>query len=478
MSPISVETINGGIRVDTGSWKIEHTAQMGGAWTSLIPARGAAGNLLRSPLTSAIRCLASDGSLREYRESFDTQARLRSEVIGPVSAVVAEGVFRDERGQTVPVGFRRRTEYHDNWLIWSTLEIMSDCGCADVVELCAAKVVLRPGLTHCAVKLHPTQAGGSDLLGTSGEFSLVPNATAFLSRFTPLQVLCADRAGDGIEFFPGSDLAAWDFACKGDVGLGFYRVAQGADGTRVELMPYCMTQRRVRTTLQGKLALKFGVGLPVAPVSLRHRAPQFISPLPDASWNAIETMKAYADSGLETLCFRNDVDSSGRYWRNGVYPPYDAAGMDELKDAINAAHAAGLKIIARVGVHEVHTSVPEYTRHGGEWMHMAAPSLGPIRSWRGNDETGVLMCLNSGWLEFIKRYIDTVLTALPWDGVYLEGATPYPCCHPAHGRAFHSDIDGLLNLLAWCRTRVGAGIVRSGPTPGRSFMVDNLIGRT
>lgn len=451
-SRISVEEFTNGLRVDTGAWMFEHHAPRGGACTAIVRVRGTSGNLLNAPITGAIRCLKPDGSTQLYRESFDTKATLRHELSpSGALAVIAEGVFRDEAGQNVPVGFRRRTEYHDFGLIWSTLEIMSDCGCPDVIELCGASVVLRRGMTHCAVRLHPTQAGGADLLGAAAEFTLVPNTTAFLTRFTPLQMLCVDRAGEGMELFPGSDLAAWDYACKSDLGLGFYRVAEIPDGTQLDWMPYCMSQRRATTTLQGKIALRIGLALPA--LNSRVTAPQITAAAGD------DALRTVAASGAKVVCCPVDFGSD------------DA----KLRRVIDAAHGHGLKIVAKISAHELHPHAPEFARHGNEWMHMAAPSLGILRSWKGHEPVGALMCLQSGWLDFLKRQIDAQLSALPWDGVCLDAATPTPCCHPAHGRAFHSDREGLLQLLAYCRQRTGAEGVVLTDGAARSFAVENCV---
>ncbi len=450
-SAIKVEEFTNGLRVNTGTWMFEHHAPHGGACTAIVLVRGTSGNLLNGPITSAIRCLNADGTTRHYRESYDTKATLRHEVAGGATVVIAEGVFRDESGANIPVGYRRRTEYHAHGLIWSTLEIMSDCGCPDVIELCGASVILRRGMTHCSVRLHPTQAGGADLLGAGAEFSLVPNTTAFLTRFTPLQIQCVDRAGEGMELFPGSDLAAWDYACKSDVGLGFYRVAEIPDGTQIDWMPYCMAQRRATTVIQGKIAMRLGMALPA--LASRLTAPQIGINAGD------EALKAMAASGTKVVCC-------------AVEHGADAA---KLSRVVDAAHAQGLKIVAKISAHELHPAAPEFAQHGSEWMHSAAPSLGIIKSWRGNEVSGGLMCLQSGWLDFLKREIDALLTAQPWDGVCLDAATPYPCCHPGHGRTFHSDREGLLSLLAFCRERVGAaGLVLTEASTARSFSLENL----
>src|SRR5882672_2495288 len=111
---IKLFDFDGGVRVVFAGWQAEHLAIYGGACSSLLPLSGSgARNLLTAPLTSAIRCLNADGSTTEFCEAFDRFATLRIEPqVGHGSAVVsAGGVYRNARGEPLPVGFRRRTEY-------------------------------------------------------------------------------------------------------------------------------------------------------------------------------------------------------------------------------------------------------------------------------------------------------------------------------------------------------------------------------
>ena len=425
-SEVKVHEFSGGIRVETGGWRVQHTAASGGAWTFAAPSASAnpERNLLAGSLSSAIHAIGanSDAPVVEYRECLDTKAKLKSETVAGIPAVVAEGVFRNERGETLPVGFRRRTEYHPHGIVWTTIEFMSDCGCPGVVGLSAMQAELRAGMSDCHATLHPSQGGTPELLGANGKFSLSAH-TAFLSRFTPMQLMCVDAAGEGIEFFPGSDLAAWDTAVKPDAGLGLFRVGRRGSGIRVELNPYDLIARRLHTTLQGKLSLRLGIALP-----RMNRT----------------TVQAFVAETLD-------------------------------KGAVDAARRRGLKILARSPLREFDPSAPDFARNAPAWMHTAAPSLGAIYTLKDNTPAEALMCLNSGWAEQVERTIDHVLSDLPWDGVFFENAHPMPCCHPGHsghGRGpFHSDLEGLLRTLSFCRQRTNVYVSKSQP---RWLAVENF----
>jgi hypothetical protein len=91
-------------------------------------------------------------------------------------------------------------------------------------------------------------------------------------------------------------------------------------------------------------------------------------------------------------------------------------------------------------------------------MHMAAPSLDVVHTWIGSGEYGGLMCMKSGWLNFRKQSVETILSDLPWDGLYFDWTTFHPCCHPQHGRGpYHTDTEEFIDFLRYCRTRVGKG---------------------
>ncbi|HYF50331.1 MAG TPA: DUF6259 domain-containing protein [Planctomycetota bacterium] len=458
--PLVEETADG-VRVSTPFWTVEHHARAGGAWSSLILNRGSGKQLLRAPLTSMLRFVepnprGEDGIFTAFSERNDSSARLRLEH-SPTGApvVVAEGVYRGEDGKTVPVGFRRKTEYQKHGLIWTTLEIMSDAGCDGVVELRALDLALRPGLTDAYVRFHPTQDGGSDLLGGRGWFDLKKPGTAFLSRYTPTQMLLMERNVEGIELFPGSDLAQWDCSVKPDMGLGLYMINQDATGTSVELNPYCMAFRRMKVRVQGVLTFKLGFGLPELKPREKTGSTVFHAGT-GSRWASDRDIKTLADSGVKLLRFHNDYREDGPFWHDGAYPPYDEAGMKELRRVVNTAHEYGMKIIPYISLKEYHPEAPGFARNSREWMHMAAPSVDMIHTWAGSGEFGALMCMKSGWLDFRKKNVETILSDLPWDGLYFDWTSFHPCCHPSHARGpFHTDVEQFLDFLFFCRDRVG-----------------------
>ena len=490
--PFQIDEREACIRVSNAAWQIEHLRAAGGAWSSIRFTNGSATGLLQRPLNSAVRFVKSDpgsesGVYTAFCEANEPHPRMRVEHIGEVTAVIAEGTYRNEKGEPIPVGYRRRTEYHEHGLIWTTLELMSDSGCDEVVEVRALEMFLRAGMSNCFVRFHPTQAGGSDLLGGRAWYdlnALVPDATGqtqcatpFLSRYTPLQIMCCQRGVEGIELFPGSELSQWDCSLKPEIGLGLYRVEHSGAGTTIELSPYCMALRRIKVKLQGTLAFRLGIGLPL--LAPREHALKTVCYSPASSgsrWASDDDIGKMASAGVELIRFQNDYCEDGTFWRNGMYRPYDEAYMSELKRVVDTVHRHGMKIVPYISLKEFHPGAPGYARHSNEWMHMAAPSLDIIHNWAGSGEYGGLMCMKSGWLEFRKHSVDRILAELPWDGLYLDWTTFFPCCHPGHGRGpFHSDLDGFLDFLFFCRKRLGpAGVLVVNLSGVPSFIAENL----
>jgi hypothetical protein len=460
MSEARIEKQDGAIRVLTPWWEIEHSAEAGGAWSSIVFKHGSRKNLLRRPVSSSIKFgyadPSSDGRWVLFCESNEKKPALRVEQTADgFPVVVAEGTYRDAKGKGIPVGFRRRTEYRDYGLVWTTLEIMSDTGCDEAVEVRALDLALRRGMTDAWIRPHPAVIGG-DLIGGAAWHDLTDRKPVpFMSKHAPLQMLCFERGVEGIELFPSSELAQWDVALKPELGLGLYYLAQDKEGTTIELNPYCLAYRRVRLKLKGNYIFRLGIGLPaIKPRETTHSTVFHASA--GSRWPSDADIADMADAGVKLIRFHNDYREDGPFWHDGMYPPYDATGMKELKRVIETAHKHRMKIVPYISLKEFHPESPGYAENSQRWMHMAAPSVGIIHTWARSGEFGGLMCLKSGWLDFRKKSVDTILSDLPWDGLYFDWTTPHPCCHPAHAKGpYHNDVDEFLDFLFYCRKRVG-----------------------
>ncbi|HTL51417.1 MAG TPA: hypothetical protein VL860_02455 [Planctomycetota bacterium] len=482
MSTVTLERSADSIVVRSEFWTVEHSLAKAGAIHSIRFAHGTGKNLLAGPISSFVRFHKLDASedygvYPLFTEANDTKAHVRTEQSADgFPIVIAEGVYTDAQGQTIPVGFRRSTEYREYGLLWSTLEIMSQAGCDGVVHVRAFDASFRPGLTDFYARPHPVVLNSSDLCA-SGDFRRLPEepGTAFSSRYTPLHLILFERGADGIELFPASELAGWDLSLKPDLGLGLHQIHHSDKGTQVELDPYCMAFRRRTIRLQGHYTFKLGIGLPAVKPARSVQTGPFHGSL-NSEWATDTEIARLANAGVKLIRFHNDFANSGIFWRDGMYPPYDEKGMRELRRVIDTCHAHGMKIVPYVSLKEFHPDSPGYAENERAWMHMVAPSVDPIHTFIGNGEFGGLMCMRSGWLDFRKRSVETILSDLPWDGLYFDWCVPHPCCHPGHARGpFHNDVDEVLDFLLFCRRRVGTdGILFMHLSGVPSIVAENM----
>jgi len=443
---LSVREHADGLSVDTAGWRIEHLRRNGGVWTSLSSVAGGP-NLLQAPTTAALAVTRVNAGVTEvvpFSERNENSPVLRverSDATGVV--VVCEGAFRDAGGQSLPVGFRRRTEYLPHGLIWTTLELMSDCGCDGVVELCALNLSFEKRFERLFARLHPTQAGLPELFGAHGWFSCSNGGVDFQSRYTPLQLtLCGGT--HAFEILLPSDLVTWDHALRPEAGLGQFLVL---DGRSVSLSPYAV-HTCPPATLQGKLSLRAGIVLPDLTRVKQNaptQAPRQLSP-------------SVTLSELNSAAIANTT----------LALMHPVAGDPALPKLVESARSSGAKVLAGISLNELAAEDPCFPRVS-EWMHSASPALGPVsRRERGDGSpAGAMLCLKSGWFDELKRRIDAILGAANWSGIYLTDAAFRPCRHSAHGSGpFHTDLDGYLALLNFCRDRAGENLLIADHTDG------------
>jgi len=444
-------------------WEAEHRRSAGGCWTDIRFQRGSRRNLLAGPVSSRIRLnrilrLADPESpvFSVYWECFEKRPRMDVRRTPEGITVTAEGTYRDEAGRGIGVRFRHRYEYREWGLVLSELEILPEHDLPGATEVTCVELRLRPGMTHTYVRQHPASNPNVDLRAGFQWTALERGATAFRGRYVPVHVVCFEQGVEGIEMFPTSDLAEWDTGLSDDAGLGYYGVSTGRDGgTTVTLSPYCVAFRRVPITLEGPSRFRLYWGLPFIKSADRTGVPYFHAGV-NSRWPTDASLERLAEAGVRLIRFHNDYREDGPFWHDGMYPPYDAEGMSHLRRIIDTSHRLGMKIVPYVSLKEFHPESPGYAEHADEWAQVAAPTLRELHTWVGSGQFGRLMCMESGWLDRRKSDVETILSDLPWDGLYFDWTKPLPCCHEGHFRGrYHTDTDAYLEFLFHCRRRVG-----------------------
>jgi hypothetical protein len=332
-------------------------------------------------------------------------------------------------------------------------------------------------MTDALVRDNPDAGTMPDGTSSGKWMSVGTNRTTYMNGRVPLHMVVFEKGGEGLEFMPGSDLSKWNSFVAGPP-LGYYGVERDWDNpehTLISIAPYCIAYRRNPIHIEGSYKLRYYIGLPFIKDRSAVGSP-YMQCSANNRWLSDEQLETISRSGVKLIQFHNDYAERAPFWHDGVYPPYDAAGMAELKRVINTTHRLGMKIIPYISVKEFHPEATDYAANHEAWGRQISPSFKELHTWAGSGEFGQLMCLESGWLDFRKKSIETMLSDLPWDGLYFDWCTPHPCRHPDHmGGATHVDQDAFLDFMFWCRKRVGPdGIIMAHLSGLPQVVVENM----
>jgi hypothetical protein len=297
-------------------------------------------------------------------------------------------------------------------------------------------------------------------------------------RYVPIHVVAFEKGVEGIEFMPQSDLSPWDTGLTPAAGLGYYGLIPGwgdPNSTILQIAPYCVAYRRNQISLRGTTHFKWYWTLPFVKKAVEVGTPPAHVGI-GSRWISDADLERLAKAGVRLVRFHNDYRKDGPFWHDGQYPPYDAEGMAHLRRIIDKCHALGMKIIPYISVKELHPITEQWKQHGQEWAHVPGPTFKEVHTWAGSGEFGQVECLQSGWLGFRKESIETILSDLPWDGLYFDWETPHPCAHPGHmGGSLHTDQDAFLDFMFWVRKRVGPeGVILSHISGLPQIVVENM----
>ena len=103
-----------------------------------------------------------------------------------------------------------------------------------------------------------------------------------------------------------------------------------------------------------------------------------------------------------------------------------ATHPDKIRHFVDTAHKYGIRVIPYVTFSDFNFSAPGYQEHALDWMCDKGVEF--------RTET-TLMCFNAlGWREFFERQVDALLSAFPFDGIYIDHwESTRPCTNERHG---------------------------------------------
>ncbi len=501
--------------LSTPYYSIHHDLKRGGAITSIRYTHGNVSNLLVSPFASSIKLAkkerpdTKDPHFRS-REILDDLGDSSPSVsvsrpgLTPVVTVQASLLGPDG----LDVGIRTRTTYQYRW---GHIKIHKEFIFPEVpvqtATLTTLSAVLDRSLTHYGHRSGEFDNTSSDPFGIEalqwGEVQPGSGFTApFNTRYVPCHMVLANPGIEGIEWFVSDDLAQWYYQMTGEPGTGSVSIDAHTHplGVALTVSPLALPRRLGNpqkparsgfVSLSGTYAFDYYIGMPILEGHAYKRWLDRGFTANEGKWVSDDEIRRNAEAGVINMTLHNDGGSGPEdlFWRDGTYPPYPPEQMKKMEHVIAAIHQNGMTTQPYFSNHELHPSTDAFKLHGEEWGRKPDDqgNLSP------EDEFGFLMCLKSGWADFFKGSVDTVLKHGNWDGVYYDWNCALHCNNPLHmgknsngvsgvkglgSYAFsptgHWDIDELLEAMEWTRRRVGPDkLVIVHTTGAPMFAVEN-----
>jgi hypothetical protein len=471
------------LSLSTPYYTIEHDLRRGGAISRVSLTHGRAANLLVRPLATRVRD-ENGAVLTDLGEAGPKVGYRRA---GLNEIVTADSALTDTKGRAS--GFRVMTTYEYRWgYVRIHKEFLIPAGEARLRELCPLSSVLSPSLTGYGYREGTTEAEGAEAFSFGSNIwgRLRPGRPAdkpVTTHFVPRSMILLDPGVEGIEWFVGSDLAPWEIGPAGRRGQGLCSLAPSQDPAGLALTISPVWSEEEAVLVKNGQAFDFYIGVPLLE---GHASKPWIHTSFNrnkGNWVSTEEIRQWAEKGYRTVHCHNDGDyyGDGLFWHDGAYPPYpDMEGYDRV---LKECRQAGIRTATYFSNKELHPITAEFKEHGEEWGRKGR--RGDLRHTifsKARGEFGALMCLRSGWLDYLKLSIDRVLKNHPLDGVYYDWNVALYCENPLHeskGAAEkaqgHWDMDELLDLMEWTRQRVGPdGLVIVHNTTVPMFVAENF----
>lgn len=504
----------GRLVLSTPYYSVVHDLKHGGVISRVSYTHGAASNLLVRPIATSIRLAAIKLSHHVTKRGQVPPPEVLSDVHDSEASV---SVARSGKWQTVTVdatlrtadgrdkGVRTKTTYNYRWGYAKVHKelIFPEQG-VDTAGVTVLSTVVHPSFTHYGHRPNVFENSDVDPFGIEKvRWGKIRPGTdfdpAFSSRYVPRYIVLANPGIEGIEWFVSDDLSQWNYQMTGQPGTSSSAISPSTSplGISVSISPLSLPTnaqlaRGGSFNLKGRYAFDYYFGMPILEGHAQKRWLERSYGANRGRWVSDDEIRRNAEAGIVTMTVHNDGDSNGDglFWRDGSYPPYPPAQMKKLEHVLQTCHHYGIKTLPYFSNHELNESTEAFKQHGEEWGRKP-DDQGNLRP---NYYYGSHMCLKSGWLDYFKSYVDTVLKHNPFDGIYYDWNVALYCNNPLHmgktsngvsgakGLATyaysptgHWDIDEFLELMEWTRERVGPdGLVTLHNTMVPMFASENF----
>ncbi|HUU29835.1 MAG TPA: DUF6259 domain-containing protein [archaeon] len=485
------------LTLSTPYYQVVHDLRAGGVISKIIYTHGRAGNLLVKPIESRVRL--ADENRTSLGDIHAADARISWSEPGLYPTVSVECSLQDEKGNKS--GITVRTTYNYRWgYIKINKQFIFPAGePVRVKEICALSAVFHPSLSDYGYRRGIAEQELADPFDFGVcQWGKIRPGTHFdnplQTRFVPRYIVLANHGIEGIEWFVSSDLSQWDYQLTGRPGDGFCYVGPSLEPLGVSVSVSAVSLPRGSVALQGSYTFDYYIGMPILE---GHANPIFChASFQRKNWPSGERVREWAESGIKTAHFHHDGDTfrDGLFWRDGTYPPFGPEDMKEYDRVIETCHRYGIRVATYFSNKELYPTTEAYKKHGEEWGRKADDQGALRHNYYSGDEYGAQMCLKSGWLDYFKNYVNTVLTNHKLDGIYYDWNCALFCNNPLHvGKTSnnvsgekglgalalsptgHWDMDELIGLMEWTRERVGPdGLVIVHNTMVPACVIENF----
>ncbi len=463
-------------------YTVEQDLKKGGAITRITLTHGKARNLLLRPMETRVR---DEGGtvLTDLNDSAPTVTHHRD---GLNEIVTVQCALKDESGEASELQVKTTLEYR-----WGYVKIRKELlapGGFRVREVCPLSTALAPSLTDYGYREGITEEEGAPpfSFGSNRWGKLRPDNPsdeALQTRYVPRSMIVVDPGVEGLEWFVGSDLSQWELQMTGRRGGGQCLLDRNQDPPGLALSISPLWSPDAAVSLPSGCIFDFYLAFPL--LEGRAHGPWLHTTFNRnrGNWVSTEEIGRWAEKGIQTVHCHNDGDyyDDGLFWRDGSYPPYP--DMDRYDQVLTDCRRVGIRTATYFSNRELHPSTKEFQEHGEEWGRKDRQGELRHNFYRPGREFGAQMCLRSGWLDFLKLSIDRVLKNHPLDGVYYDWNVALLCSNPLHETngdrtapaQGHWDMDELLELMEWTRSRVGMdGLIIVHNTTVPMFATENF----
>ena len=433
------EPANGRIVVTSDFWRLEFDVRNGGALDAVVFLHGSGRNVLTRPRRTYL-----DG----WSDWNAPETAVRSSIEDNIARIEFSGVLGGPGRVEGPV------RYQTTWTI-TPFTVRADHTIRLGADLPASTVgigstAVRGDLNEFGLRIGPADAPeGSKTI--SAAYGKVPRAGSVLvqEHHAPLHLILFRRNLEGLDFNTGSDLAAWESALARRGGAGRYEARVSEDGSTIDVIREPLSSLAPVTIRKGEYTFSYYLGLPriVERSDRRYRHIVFNN----HPWPGDALIGRWAEAGVNIARLHNDYARDENFWHDGAWPPYDEAGMAELRRVIATCHRHGIQVVPYFSIHELHPKAAGYAEDEPKWKRTVDQAGTVVHNRTGIGEYGAQMCLESGWLERRKADVERAYRALGFDGIYYDWGATLPCNNKEHNAKWHAGTDGMIDLLAWTR---------------------------